>query len=523
MSLVNIIIHGNRDVGRLFLMTCVFIVLLAFVGAGSTQDAMGGTLIVGTNAPVNLDPASGSNDPEVMFNHLIYDYLLDVAPDNTVVPNLATDYTVSDDGLTYTLTLADNATFHDGAPFSSADVVFTYNRLKEVESPALGLLSGGNFEVSAPDAQTVVFTLTEPNADFLYGLAGRFTAILKDGTETPNIIAEGDAAFANFNGTGPFILTEYSSGERAVFSRNDNYFKAGEPKLESLQMVFIDDPLAQIDALRTGTVNFIFKIPVDQISNLEGEDGITIIEKATNLHPVIRLRADEGFVGADPQIRQAFKLATNRDELNEVILEGRGVVGNNDPIGPAYGVFYDDAIEKPQYDPAAACELIQQATGQERLAIDFYVVDALGYPDLATVMQQQWQEGCIDANILIRPENVYYGNNEWMEVELGLTGWGDRPIPQQYLTEAYISDGIYNESHWSNSELDSLVAEAARTSDAEERAAIYAQIEQIFADDGPIIIPYFAPMVGAVSANVQGLEMASFPGLTDFRNVTVSQ
>jgi peptide/nickel transport system substrate-binding protein len=138
-------------------------------------------------------------------------------------------------------------------------------------------------------------------------------------------------------------------------------------------------------------------------------------------------------------------------------------------------------------------------------------------------MQQQWQEGCIDANLLVRTENVYYGNNEWMDVDLGLTGWGSRPIPQQYLTEAYISTGIYNESHWSNADLDALVAEASKTSDPDARAALYSQIAQIFADDGPIIIPYFAPMIGAVSANVEGLDMASFPGLTDFRTVTISQ
>jgi peptide/nickel transport system substrate-binding protein len=506
-----------------FLFLLVTLIVFSFGFGVSAQDAGGGTLVVGTNAPVNLDPASGSNDPEVMFNHLIYDALLDVAPDSTIVPNLASEYTVSEDGLTYTLTLVEGVTFHDGSPFTSADVVFTFNRLKEVESPALGLLSGGNFEISAPDEQTVEFTLTEPNADFLYGIAGRLAVILKDGTTTPNVIAEGDNPYANFNGTGPFILSEYSSGERAVFTLNDNYFKEGQPQLAGLEMVFIEDPLAQIDALRTGTVNFIFKIPVDQISNLEGEEGITILEKATGQHPVIRLRADEGFVGADVRIRQAFKLATNRDELNEVLLEGRGVVANNDPIGPSYGAFYDDSIVKPEYDPAAACALIQEASGQERLALDFYVVEALGYPDLATVIQQQWQEGCIDANILVRPEGVYYGNNEWMEVELGLTGWGDRPVPQQNLIEGYITDGIYNESHWSNATLDELVAEAGRTTDQAARAELYGQIAQVFADEGPIIVPFFAPMIGAVSSNVQGLEMAAFPGLTDFRNVTVTE
>jgi peptide/nickel transport system substrate-binding protein len=212
-------------------------------------------------------------------------------------------------------------------------------------------------------------------------------------------------------------------------------------------------------------------------------------------------------------------LATDREELNLILQEGRAVIGNNDPIGPAFGLYYDATITTTDYDPAQACALILEATGQERISLDFYVVDALGYPDMATVLRQQWAEGCIDVNILVRPENVYYGNNEWMEVELGLTGWGDRPIPQQYLIEAYITGGIYNESHWSNEALDALVAEAGRTTDPTARAELYRQIAQIFATDGPIIVPYFAPIFGAVRNEVQGLEMAPFPGNTDFRNV----
>ncbi|MCU0497789.1 MAG: ABC transporter substrate-binding protein [Anaerolineae bacterium] len=500
------------------LIALVLIAMMTLIPL-QAQESTGGTLLVGMNAPVNLDPASGSNDPEVLFNNTLYDTLLDVLPDGTIVENLATAYTISEDGLTYTLTLAEGVMFHDGAAFSSADVLFTFNRLQELESAALGLLSGGNFEIAAPDAQTVVFTLTEPNADFLYGLAGRLTSILKDGTTEPNVVVEGDTPYQNFNGTGAFRLTDYRAGERAVFIANADYFREGEPKLAGLEFVFIEDAQAQVDALITGEVHFIFKLPINQAIQLEAQDGITLLERATNQHGVIRIRSDEGFIGADPRIRQAFKLATDREELNLILQEGRAVIGNNDPIGPAFGLYYDATITTTDYDPAQACALILEATGQERISLDFYVVDALGYPDMATVLRQQWAEGCIDVNILVRPENVYYGNNEWMEVELGLTGWGDRPIPQQYLIEAYITGGIYNESHWSNEALDALVAEAGRTTDPTARAELYRQIAQIFATDGPIIVPYFAPIFGAVRNEVQGLEMAPFPGNTDFRNV----
>lgn len=512
---------GRSGSARLMATTTVLL-LLSLVLVFTTQAQGGGVLIVGTNAPQNLEPALGSNDPEILLNRSIYDYLIDVAPDGSLAPNLASDFTVSDDGLTYTLTLVEGVTFHDGAPFSASDVVYTFERLKTLESPALGLLSGGEFTVAAEGDNTVVFTLTQPNADFLFGIAGRWSYILSEDTAEPNVIAEGDAPFVNFNGTGPFVLTSFSPGERAVLARNENYWKDGAVLLDGLEFVYIEDPLAQVDALLSGQVHFIFKIPVPQIPTLEASADVTVINKATNQHPVIRIRTAEGFRGADVRVRQALKFGLDRAELNELAQEGLGTVGNNNPIGPAYGAFYAP-VDEPAYDPAQACALILEATGEERIAFDFYVVEAFNYPDLAQVMQQQWAEACIDVELLVRPENIYYGDNEWLDQELGLTGWGDRPIPQQYLLEAYRSDAPFNESNFSDAELDALIDEASVTADLEARAAIYAQIAAIFAERGPIIIPFFAPTIGASNNAVTGLDMASFPGLTDFRGVSVTQ
>ncbi|MBC6957482.1 MAG: hypothetical protein DWB44_15030 [Chloroflexi bacterium] len=484
--------RNSRTAPRMIAVMLIAFVLLSLIALPAR--AQSGALTIATNAPVNLEPALGSNDPELLFNRAIYDYLLDVTPDNAIAPNLATSYTISDDGLVYTFELAQGVTFHDGAAFTSSDVVYTFERLKTLESPALGLLSGGAFTVEAVDDDTVTFTLESPNADFLYGIGGRLAYILSEDIATPNVLAEGDHPYANFAGTGPFVLTEFLPGERAVFTANVDYFKPESVQLATITHVYIEDPLAQIQALTSGAADFIFKIPVT--------------------------RTAEGFRGEDPRIRQALKLGVNREELNELAIDGLGVVGNNDPIGPIYGDFYERIPDT--YDPAAACALILEATGEERISFDFYAVDALGYPDLAVIMQQQWQDACIDVELLVRPEGVYYGDNEWLDVELGLTGWSSRAIPQQYLVEAYITGAPYNESNFSDAELDALAAQAAATTDPAARATIYKQIAHIFADRGPIIVPYFAPVLGAITNRVQGLDMNPVPGLTDLRGVSVS-
>ncbi len=496
--------------------------LLLSIGLVTAQDDTG-VLRVALNAPVVLDPALHANDPETAFNRAIYDYLIDVEPDTSVVPNLASSWEISDDNLTYTFTLEEGVTFHDGKPFTSADVVWTFNRLKDQSSPALGLL--GEFEVSAPDEQTVVFTLPAVNADFLYGVGSRWALIIPDGENEPNVLAEGsENPYENFNGTGPFILQEYSPANRSVFVRNDSYWQEGAPLLAGMEHIYIDDAVAQVDALLSGAVDAIYKVPSMQLDRLEGSEGIQVLQRPTAQHPIIRLRTDEG-AGEELAVRQAFKYATDREALNDILLNGRGIIGNNDPIGPVYANFYDDTIENPTYDPARACELLSEAGYPDGLEMTLFVPNAFEYPDLATVLQQQWAEACITVDIQVREENLYYDTtnpDNYFDVELGITGWGARPIPQQYLQEAYASDAPYNETRWADEELDELIAEARMTTDETARADIYSRISQIFAERGPIIVPYFAPIIGAVSARVEGLDMDPYPGATDYRTVSLT-
>jgi peptide/nickel transport system substrate-binding protein len=506
---------GRSGIARLRYTTAVVLIFSLIFGVfGLSAQDSGGSLAVGTEAPVNLDPATGTNDPEALFNRMVFDYLIDITPEGEIVFALATGLDISDDGLTYTFTLRDGVTFHDGSAFDAEDVVFTFERLQTVESSALNLL--GAFEVSG-EGSTVTFTLPVINADFLFGIGSRFAAIL----------SSGDTQFdtGQPNGTGAFRIAEYIPGERAVFVRNENYWLEGAPLLDRVEHVYIADSAAQVDALLSGDVDFIFKLSLDQVEQLAGSDSVRVIEQATNQHPVIRLHADEGSIGADVRIRQAFKLATDRDQINDFLWDGRATIANNDPIGPVYGAFYDDSIEQPTYDPEAACALILEATGEERLSgLTLRGPDAFSgqYADMAALLQQQWAGACIDVEIEISPEGVYYNDGTWLDTPLGITGWGDRPVPQSYLVEAYAPGASFNESRWEDEELGMLIEQASQTSDVAARAAIYGQISQIFAERGPIIIPFFAPILGATTARVEGLVMNPFPGLTDFRTVSVT-
>lgn len=233
---------------------------------------------------VQTDPAFISSDSEVLVANHVYDYLIDIDPDSNVVPSLATGWTISDDGLTYVFTLASDVTFHDGSSFSAEDVVWTYNRLRD---PALELPTAGLYEnisdIQATGDLEVTFTLNNPNPFFLYDLSDNHALMLKAGT------ADADT---NFNGTGPFKVTNYSPEDRIELEANEAYFVEGEPKLAILEIIFFNDENASVDALRSGQVDLVMRMSTPLFESLSGEPNITTIDIPTNGFDLIRLRSD---------------------------------------------------------------------------------------------------------------------------------------------------------------------------------------------------------------------------------------
>ncbi len=526
---------------RVLLGVLILLVPFAFFSCGGSEsgESEEEILRIGLRKLTTIDPALGANDPEVMFNRLQYDYLVEILPDGNLEPSLATDWDVSDDGLTYTFNLRPGVLFQDGSTFGAEDVVFTFERLVTEGSSIVGLMGqnedgSATWSVEAEDELTAVFTLKAPNADFLYGVASRFAMILSSDSDAVNIFSDGADTYENFNGTGPFILEEYSVDQNARFVANENYWGVG-PALDGIEIVFFDDDQSQLDSFRSGTLDFIIKVPDDLVPALSRVTGATVLTRPTNTHPVIRVRTDEGSIGEDVRIRQAFKFATDRELINLDALDGAGVVANNDPIGPTYGDLYN-AQDNRAHDPARARELIEavladgsgngyvvEVDGEARIEVPFYVGDTFEYGLVAEFLQQQWRESNIYVDLNLVPENVYYaeGDNNWLNTQLGMTAWGARPTPQEYLSVAYTAGAAFNESRWSNSELDRLAEEASRTADIDARSAIYDDISKIFLEAGPILIPYFRPVVAAHRDNIEGLVLHSFPGRTDFRRVVI--
>lgn len=474
-----------------------------------TAPAPGGAaaaLRVATEIPVQLDPALASSDAEILILHSIYDYLVDINARNEIVPRLAREWQVSDDGLTYTLRLVEGAAFHDGSPLTAADVVWTFNRLRD---PSLQLptadLYAGIAAVEADGDGTVVFTLSDPNPFFLYDLSDNRALVLK---------AETTDAATTFNGTGPFKVAEYRPENRMTLVANENYFVSGKPGVANLELIFFADQAAAVDALRGGQVDIAMRMPTPLFETLRREPGLTAVQVPTNGFDLVRLRSDRE-PGNKPEVIQALKLATDRQAIFETVTLGLGAVGRDSPIGPLFAAYYSEETPIPPRDPARARDLLARAGYANGLKLDLHVPDSGDRPDLAVVLKEQWAEAGIDVNVIVEPESVYYGENGWLEVDLGITGWGSRPVPQFYLDVMLVTGAKWNESHFSDAEFDALAAKAGSTLDEAERVAAYREIQRILIERGPIIVPYFFAALGAIREGFEGFELRPFPGRTD--------
>jgi peptide/nickel transport system substrate-binding protein len=470
-----------------------------------------GTLRVAMQPVVNIDPILISSDGEVLVANHVYDYLVDIDHLSNPVPRLASSWESSDDGTRWVFTLAGGVTWHDGTPFSAEDVVWTFDRLRSTEGTPTADLYGNIASVEAGGDLEVTFNLEQPNPFFLYDLSDNHALVLKAGTED---------ADTNFNGTGPFVVTSYSPEDRIEMVANENYFIPGQPHLAGLEILFFNDETAAVDALRGGQIDLVMRMPSSLFESLKDEPGIITTAIPTNGFDLVRLRSDRA-PGNEPRVIQALKLATDRQAIFQVVQQGYGAVGNDSPIGPLYDAYHDESVAPPARDVEAARALLVEAGFDEDspLQMTLHTPDTAGRPDLAAVLKDQWAEAGVDIEISVEPESVYYADDGWLEVDLGITGWGSRPYPQFYLDVMLISGAKWNESHFADAEFDALAKVAGTTLDEGERIQAYSDIQKLLVERGPVIIPYYFAQFGAISDQFEGLNLKAFAGRTDFRTV----
>ncbi|RKT31510.1 peptide/nickel transport system substrate-binding protein [Microbacterium sp. AG1240] len=448
--------------------------------SGDAAAVAGGNLVVGVTAePDNLYPWTATQFQAVNVLQNVYGTLTEYDQDLNVVPGLAESWEVSEDGLTLTFDLRDGVTFEDGSAFDSADVVYSLNAIKDEATAAVSratLTSVANIE--APDADTVVLTLTAPDAALPSNLATINMAILSS-DDTAEALASAP------NGTGPFSFDSRIPNQSLTLTRNDAYW--GEAaSLDSVEFRIIPDETSIVSAMQSGNVQLA--VLSDPLVAQTAETGTTTVERTPQLsYHALQLNASRGDL-ADVNVRLAVQCAIDRQQVLDTAALGEGEVTG--PItSPA---FRSDPAARPcpERDLDKAAQYLDDAGKSGGVTIDA-IVNQSGYATSVAEAQNlaaQLAEANITLNLEVLESGAYV--DRWVagDFDAAVALNGGRPDPDGAYSRYFTSTGNLNKvAAYSSPELDALFAEGRAASDQGEREDIYGQISEDLENNAPWI------------------------------------
>ena len=302
-------------------------------------------------------------------------------------------------------------------------------------------------------------------------------------------------------GTGPFALTEFELGKRAVLKRRAGYW-GGDAAIDGMEQVDIgDDASAAIAALASKQLDGLAIAYPSQYDALKALPHLQYYDVKTAETGVMRMHAGTAPFD-DARVRKAMRMALDRDAILQVALHGLGTVGQDShcsPVLPDYG----EVATVPR-DVEGAKKLLAEAGHADGVEAELVVPNDIDwFQPMAEACQQMWAEAGIKINLKPIPGASYW--DIWTKVPFSITIWYHRPLCTMLLGLAYRTGVPWNESGWSNKEFDATLTEAEGTLDLPKRKELdRAKLEEIMEEDGPLVQPVFRNVFTFQDKRVKG-------------------
>lgn len=465
---------------------------------------------------------------------LLFNGLTRVDERGEVAPDLAEHWEISQGGLVYTFFLRDDALWHDGAPLTAADVVFTVNVMQSPEFKGAPFLSDmwRSVVVEQVDSYTVRFTLRAPLAPFLdYTTIGILPQHILGGVPVADL---GKSLYnASPIGTGPFKIEEVSA-QRIVLVANAAYH--GAPSyLERLELYFYPDAPSVFEARQRGEVDGIARVLPQHLQAVRRDKTLTLYTAPLSGYNLVFLNLDRA-VFQDRNVREAMMWALDRQKLVDKVLDGQGIVIHS-PILPTSWA-YDPNVKRYQHDPRKAKALLEEAGWfdengdgvRERGALQLEFTLSTNADDAIRVqLIQAISEQLAEVGIRAIPQAVSWEELVGQQLRLRrfdavLSGWQNLPPdpdPYPFWHSSQANEDGLNFANLISSEADALLSEARFTDDRKRRFELYQHFQYFFAEEVPSLLLYQPVYNYAVDASVQDVQIGPMHDSSDrFRTIT---
>ena len=431
----------------------------------------------------------------------MYDLLVQVDPVTweEIIPDLAEDWTVAADGLTYTFQIRDGVKFHDGADLTANDVAASFNHIifppEGVLSPRQSLFNTVT-EVVATDDSTVEFRLSEARGFLLRAIAGGFNIIVREQTLDDNNYDL--KTVIDYPGTGPFIHQDLEPGVVRRLEKNNDYWNPDLPYLDGIEAWHFNLGPATGAACLANQVDFCFGVDPGSADEALGRDDMM----SAPLFPTVPLGLwinNENAPFDDARVRRAINLAIDKPALIEAVKElffttPGGWLLPTDPLFPDY---WGEAQNMPGWrtpteeDLAEAKQLMADAGyGDGVTGVDFLVRSGFPFSEVTTELIQDQIKRRLGIESEIRPiaSGEWYGEAQQGRYDISVTGFGvTLPHVADYWTASFKTGGGYNFNNYSNPALDAIIDRAAAESDPDALQGIIDEGIAILEEDVPMI------------------------------------
>src|SRR5258708_27632630 len=527
--------EGTMSLRRFIILLVV--VALAFVGVNTHRAVAADqkSLVIGiAENSTSLDPARGFEQQTGIVLKAAYDTLVTFPPDNAekIIPNLATSWKISSDGLSYTFTLKDGVVFSTGNPMTADDVVFTFNRAKNVKGNP-SFLTATIASVTAPDKKTVAVKLNAADPAILaklvfpaFGVSDSTAIKAQGGTDAADADKTDKAEKwldQNSVGTGPYILTKWDQHNQMTLIKNPKYWGTA-PAFDQVIMRDIPKAASQKAALEAGDIDMAMDLTSDQSASVSSNTDLKLYQGLSPLVFFLLMNQDKTIGGplSNPKAQKAVRLALDYQGILKLAGGSAVTPASVIPVGFAGALSTDKALKQ---DVDGAKKLLADA-GTATFSVDLeypdFTYNGINLGTMAQKVQADLKNVGITVNLKPAEVQTALANYRNGKEGFGLWFWGpDYTDALDYVE--FLPTGIVGKRvNWTDANADKAITalrdQVKAETDAAKRAALFGQIQTYLQESGPwapfvqpgVQIGYRATLKG-FAYNIQwGIDPATF-------------